>query len=202
MKNRVIAGIISLLVIICIVVLAQTFMVKTVTESYSVDPINTEVGEVIAAADLDYSVMIWSINEDEIAERIESYFVDNSIDVVSIERVFPNTVIIHVTERVPICVVSYAPDSSQVALADYDFQLNMLVDATSIDTSDYILITGVEVTSTFNSAEFIAIRNVLESVVSAGTDSTNLPQIIASIHYTDSEITITYRDDSVQIVVL
>ncbi len=200
MKSRVITGIVSLLVIIFIVVLAKTFMVKTVTESFSADPINVEAGEVIAAADLDYSVMIWSIDEDALAEKIESSFSDNSIDVTSIERVFPDTVIIHVTERIPICVVGYASDDTKIALVDYDFQLNMLENAEDVDTSNYIVITGVEVENTYNTAAFIAIKGVLEDIVATGVDSSQLPQLIATICYTDQQITLTYRDGSEIIV--
>ena len=88
------------------------------------------------------------------------------MDIESIERVFPNKVIINIKQRLPVAAISV--DGGGYALADIDFQLDKIVGETEVDFSCLIAAPYLSVSDTFNTPPMKRFREGLLAVKSAG----------------------------------
>lgn len=185
MKKSVAAIAAAVLIVIAVIVCGRVFTVQSVEERFDVRPAGILPGELTRLSGIEFNSGILTIDENEVIKKVEGAYADRSVDVVSVERVFPNKVIIHAEERVPLAAVSRV--SGGYALCDKDFQLQKFVDELP---DKMISLTGMQAESTFNTPVFSAFRDILYAFHEAGYPFYALPGLIDEINFNDYLFTV------------
>ncbi|MFA5450073.1 MAG: FtsQ-type POTRA domain-containing protein [Clostridia bacterium] len=191
MKKRLAVIAIGLILVVTAVVFGRLFLVRTIEESYAAKPINVVAGEVLSLSGIEQGKSILGINEERVIRKVAAAYPDNSVVVTGVERVFPNKVIIHIKERVPIAAIVTKGNPVRYALADMDFQYNKIVSDSEIE--GYIYISGVEVDATFNTAIFAAVRQIFQAFIQLGTPDYALPALISEVACYKESYTVILR---------
>lgn len=93
------------------------FRVKTVTVDFDTETsIQAEEGEaekIIAASGIKKGKNIFGVSESRMIKNINAAL--PGVRVVNIERIFPNRIVIHVSKRVPVYLMKYRQNTSDVA---------------------------------------------------------------------------------------
>lgn len=148
MKKKISVVVIIVVVITLIGILGGVFNVKTIEVQFKNKPDGIAVSDVLAKSGLELRRSILNLNENEVTKKINHAYPDRSIEVVDIERKFPNKIILTVLGRTPICYVK--DEDSNVYLADADFQLERKIAKTNVkegDTKNLIAIEGYELSA-------------------------------------------------------
>lgn len=179
MKKRIFAAVAGILIISFITAFGYVFAVSEVIEVYEngIDKPKLQSGSIAKMANIMPGDNILSIDETDAIKNVSDNFPDNSIDIMDIERIFPNKVIITIKQRLP--VVAITAESGGYALADIDFQLNKKV--TEANFESLIFAEGLTVTNTFNTPEIKRLRDALLAVKAAGFTDEGLTAFVESI---------------------
>lgn len=163
MKKKYIAFGVGLLIIAAIVVFANIFLIKSVDVVFVAKPKFADEDSIIHASKISLNTNIFNLDDKEIEKNIASIYDDNSLQVLNIERVFPNKVRIHVNERKPILIVPYMEENGKKCIpTDIDFQMVKVRDKQEINYPA-ILIKGAFVTDSFNIGAFRQINKIMKA---------------------------------------
>ncbi len=192
MKNKYIAITIAILIVIMIAIFGNIFLIRSIDVVFTRPPKNTDEAAVVAASKIALSSNIFAMDEDKSTRNITSYFPNNTVAVLGIERVFPNKVIIRVKERVPLLLVPYGDDGEECVPTDIDFQMTQKVSIADIDF-DAITISGTSVQQTFNTSSFRQIRDTLSAFSSLGFNEEAMIAFIKKISLSAEHLRIELR---------
>ncbi len=145
MNKRLVILFVFLIIFIVLIVLASTVFVVTDIN------VNSDMGDswyvasdIIDISDIEEKKSIFAINENEITENIQETY--PNIRVVSIERKFPNKVVLHITLRVPIISVAIEGESDYL-ITDWECSIIDVVSSTSQLYINSTKIVGIEAES-------------------------------------------------------
>lgn len=181
MKKKYVITALCLIVIALVIACGQIFTVRSISVVFFNKTGICDEAEVLQASKLAYKSNIFNVKEKAIIKNVAEAFPDNSIAVISVERKFPDKVIINVKERVPVfkIKVNSQTDDDYVA-TDKDFQRGTIKKESEI-TARLIEVDGFEVKESFDVKECIALRAFASSLVSAGLSEEALPYFVERI---------------------
>ncbi|MFW5780202.1 MAG: cell division protein FtsQ/DivIB [Bacillota bacterium] len=193
MKKKYIAFVTGLLLIAIIVVFGNLFLIKSVDVVFINKPEFADEDNIINASEISINTNIFNINDENIKDNINSYYDNNSLAVLDIERVFPNKVVIHVKERKPVLIVPYAEeDGDECVPTDINFQMVKKQNKSDIDY-DSIQIKGLAVQNTFNNFSFRQINSIMTAFTDMNFTDDMLVAFIKEIVVNDDYIRIVLR---------
>lgn len=199
MRKKYIAIAISLVLIALIVTFGQIFTVQNVKVVFNNETDIATETSIIDLAGIDSNTNIFSLKESVIKSAISDYY-SNAITV-DIERTFPNTVIIHVSERIPMFLLSVDNDNHEGYIyTDKDFQRSDIYDETASDVK-LIEVIDFTVKSTFDTAECIALRQVAATLIGLGMEDNSVIALIDSITIESENLIIKLRENNATWVV-
>ncbi len=193
MNKKIIAIIIGLLLVISIAAIGQLFNVKAVEVSYSGDKvIAADSQEIIALSEISIGQNIFTIDENVAEATIEEGF-GNVLKVSSIERVFPNKVVIHIELRDLLFAVNST--DGETYITDEEFQVNSIKkgDLTNFDYSSLVAINGIIVNGSFNIAELKLAKQIISGMHTLGFDNAGVKAFIKSLDFYENTVTISLR---------
>ncbi|MBQ8177823.1 MAG: hypothetical protein IJ033_01390 [Clostridia bacterium] len=193
MKRRYISVAIGLVVVILITIFGNLLKISKVEVEFSDAPVSVDAVEIYDFSTIKLGDSILSLNENVVKKRIMDSYSDNAIAVTDIVRVFPNKVIIYCQEHVPMCAIAKKGNPDVYAIADGDFQLNKVVAKADADLDALILIEGLEVGDTYNTATFKMLNKLFIALEDEGLDYAEQARFIKSIKYNVSNLTIVTR---------
>lgn len=187
MKKKYIAIIIAVVILVAIFTFGQVFTVKTVDVVFENDTAVATDAQIVNLAGVEHDKNIFSFKEDDVIELINEKY--NNALKVSIERIFPNKVIIKIKERIPMFVleVNNANYSGFIA-TDKDFQRTDKIDTESMD--NLILIRGYTVKSSFDTEQCRNIRILANTLIDAGMKYEAVSVFIDQIYFNGSEMVV------------
>ncbi|MDD4316172.1 MAG: FtsQ-type POTRA domain-containing protein, partial [Clostridia bacterium] len=158
MKNKYITITVGILIVIAIVVFGNVFLIKSIDVVFERKPLNVNEANIVEASKIAIGSNIFSLDEKSAAAGIADFYPNNTVYVQSIERVFPNKVIIYVKERTPVLSVAYDDGGEECIPTDIDFQMTRKALIADIDFDKIIIVSGVSVLNTFNTSEFLRLK--------------------------------------------
>ncbi len=194
MRRNVVSVVIGLIIVALVTFFGNVCKIEEVEVAFKKEPVSADAVEIFENTDINLGDSILSLNENVVKRNVNESYVDNSIAVTDIVRVFPNKIIIYCTEHVPTCAVAKKGEPNVYAIADVDFQLNKVVNKEDLDLSSLILIEGVEVDDTYNTPSFRLIRETLQILQEEGLDNVALVELIEKITLDESSIILYTRD--------
>lgn len=121
MNKRLIVLFVCLALVVLLVVLNSTvFVVSEIIVTSDIDDDWYDQDEIISVSQINLGRNIFVVSESKASENIHSNLTD--VRVISIERKFPNKVIIHITKRVPMVSIQIS-DESQYIITDWDLRI-------------------------------------------------------------------------------
>lgn len=194
MKKKLIATAIALVLVLTVLIFSRLFLVRTVEVRFAVAPADRSVAEeIVTVAEVGQGQSILNLDEDRIIANVANHFKDNSVVVKSVERVFPDTVILHVTAYHPAVAVPLK-DGQSYAITDAGFQMSQIVEADRLQKDSYIVLSGTAVDSSFNTPDLIAVNKFFRALELCGMKQEALPYFIASIECADRSLQVSLRD--------
>lgn len=163
MRKKIAAIILCVCLVALISGIGGIFNIKKIEIEFLDKTENQSASEAFAQLGISLQTSILNVNENKIKANIKSKNLDRSIEVVDVERIFPNKIKIKLRGRTPICYVKGAGNIYWIA--DKDFQTNL--SSNSIDelsNNSYIMIKGIELNKdpSFNREEFVTIKDVFK----------------------------------------
>lgn len=190
MKGKHIALISCILIFALIVTMGRLFLIKSVEVAFARQPVFADESEIISASKLKLNSNIFTVDEKKLKDNVSEYYSDNSVSIVDVERVFPNKVILHAKERLPVLAIANAKGG--YIPTDIDFQLVNTV-AELPAGYNFIHVSGISVENDFNLTEFREIREALSSLIDSGLKEEALPVFIKEIKCESSKISFILR---------
>lgn len=193
MRKKYIAFVAGLLLIAIIVVFGNIFLIKSVDVVFVNKPEFADENSIINASEISLNTNIFNLDDKKIKDNISSFYDNNSLAVLDVERVFPNKVVIYVKERKPILIVPYQQEGQGECIpTDIYFQMNQIKLMSDIDY-DSILIKGVAVQNTFNTSSFRQINRILTAFLDMNFTEDGLVAFIKEFVVSDENIRIVLR---------
>ncbi len=198
MNKKIIAIIIGLVAIIAIALVGQLFNVKSVEVVYDTDVVlSTSSDDIVSLSQIEIGQNILTIDEKVAIDTIEEQY-GNVIAVSSLERKFPNKVVIHLAVRDLLLAVNGTDDGAVETYAtDQQFQVNSIKKSSPIldvDFDSLILVEGVSIDGTFNVPELKNVRNIIAGFYTLGYDNQGLKKLIKSISIDGDVYSINLRE--------
>lgn len=185
MKKKFIVIIISILLLSLIIVFGNIFMIKNIKVIFDKSPVITNENDIIKQSEIELNKNIFNLKENEIKQKIDNIYLDNTVDIVNVERKFPNEVDIYVVERKPILLVKYKDDENDFYIAtDKDFQLTTKKTIDEIN-QNLIPVTGIYADKTFNKNEFRQVREIIEAFQFLSFEEEAILSFINEIKFSD-----------------
>lgn len=198
MRKKYIAIAISVVMIALIITFGQIFTVKNVEVDFKNETGIATEQTILELADIGTNSNIFSLKESKIKESINSYYA-NSL-VVDVERTFPNTVIIHVKERLPMFLISAETNSYKgLVYTDKDFQRSGTPD--QVDTEKLIKVNNYTVKSTFDTSECIALRSFVKALYSQGVEESGIVAFVKNITINDNNLQVELRQNNAVFII-
>ncbi|MBO7156579.1 MAG: FtsQ-type POTRA domain-containing protein [Clostridia bacterium] len=195
MKKRYISIAVGLVLVMLVAVLGNICKITKIEVCFEKAAVKVSSVEIFENSGIEMGESILSLNENLVRRNVMQSYSDNSIIVTNIERVFPNKVVIYVTENVPICAISVAGQENHYALADGNFQLTRIVGIEDVVFDELIYIDGVQVGDTFNTPTFETIHKLFRAFEQEGLDYNAQARFFEKITYSASgTINILTRD--------
>ncbi|NLL56142.1 MAG: FtsQ-type POTRA domain-containing protein [Clostridiales bacterium] len=197
MRKKYVAITISVVMIALIITFGQIFTVKNVKVEFKNETGMATEQTILELADITSNTNIFSLKESKIKQNINDYY-SNSL-IVDVERVFPNTVTIHVKERLPMFLVSVNNDSySGYVYTDIDFQRSDI--AQGLD-KHIITVENYTVKNTFDTAQCIAVRVFAKTLLDNGMEQSAIVAFVESITINDDNLTVNLRQNNAVFVI-
>ena len=194
-KNFKYIGMIIGVFLICFIfAFGQIFAVVKIDVYYQKTPINVKTDEVIEASGIKLKTNIFSINEKAITNNVNRYYSDNTVSIIDVERVFPNKIILHIKERIPVFAILYNSNDYDYVLTDDNFVSSTFVSIDSVDFSKVIKVNGVQVENTFNTPNIIKMNEIRKGFSHSGINEEALSAFIKEITLEGDTATIFLRD--------
>lgn len=159
MKKKYIAISLCLVIIVGIVALGRIFLVNSIEVVFDRQPVSVTDSEIISASELPLGINIFSIDEKQVIDNVQSYYGDNSVSIKNVERIFPNKVRLYAEERVALLDIPTA--DGRYIPTDMDFRLNTIK---TEPAEGLIKVSGVEITDSFALTELYDIRTILHAL--------------------------------------
>lgn len=196
MKNKIIIIAISLIIVTALIVCGNVFAVDRVEVVFDNKTDITSEYDILKAAGISQSTIIFNIKESDIKSKISKQYKDNSIVVTNVERVFPNKVKIYVKERVLIYKLSVYSQTgeNEYVPTDKDFQRGVMYQ--NIDNLLLINVKNFVVKDTFNLEECYQLREFAQALIDLGISEDALPYFVESIEFADSFLEVRLRNSS------
>lgn len=196
MKNKIIIIAISLIIVTALIVCGNVFAVDRVEVVFDNKTDITSEYDILKAAGISQSTIIFNIKESDIKSKISKQYKDNSIVVTNVERVFPNKVKIYVKERVLIYKLSVYSQTgeNEYVPTDKDFQRGVMYQ--NIDDLLLINVKNFVVKDTFNLEECYQLREFAQALIDLGISEDALPYFVESIEFADSFLEVRLRNSS------
>ncbi|MCR4662100.1 MAG: FtsQ-type POTRA domain-containing protein [Clostridia bacterium] len=202
MKKNYIIIFLCLVVIIAIIVLSWLFTIRTIDVEFLNDVENTSKEEIISLANIKNNTNIFVIDEATIERQIESGFSDSSINVTTIERSFPNIVIIKVKERVPLFKIQRNINNSiQYVTPDIDFRRPTTYKENELPEIPLIEVLNLQLTDTYNTKECICLRNIALGLIELGFTENSIISFIKSIEFSGNTVKINLRTTDTSLLI-
>ena len=161
---RIIVFVGIVLIILLIVLLNMTvFTVKDVSVLNEVESQFIDADKILLDSGIKLGTNIFALSERKTSERIE--LANSYLEVVAIERKFPNKVIIHVSVRIPLMAIKIK-DSDSYAVVDGSLKILERVDSTSSLYQTCTKVEGIEVTN-FEIGNFLDKKNTYNARLNA-----------------------------------
>jgi hypothetical protein len=193
MRKKYISIIISIVLVALIITLGQIFTIKNVEVEFNNQTDITSTGEILEIIGIDTNTNIFSLKESEITQTVSQYY-NNAIDI-DIERTFPNTVIIHVEERLPIYLMTSSNSVYTGSITtDKDFQRSDIYNEE--DDLTLITVNNYTVQSSFNTEECIRLREFSNTLINLGMEDSSIVVLIESITIEEETLTINLRNNN------
>ncbi|MFA6867077.1 MAG: FtsQ-type POTRA domain-containing protein [Clostridia bacterium] len=185
MKKKYVAIIIAVVVLAIIFTFGQVFTIRSVDVVFENDTDIATDSEIINLAGVEHDKNIFSLNEDKVVEKINNQY-KNALKV-TVERKFPNKVLIKINERTPMFVLEINNDNYQGFIAtDKDFQRT---DECQLeDFPDLIKVSGYSIQSTFDTKECRAIREFTNDLINLGVKTEAVNVMISRIYFNGSKM--------------
>ncbi len=140
-NGRIVAFIAVVVVIVVFVLLNMTvFTVSSITVQNEVYSDYIDKTAIIDSSKIEHGQNIFLLNENNARLRVEESF--PYLEVVTIERKFPSSVIIHVNMRTPVMSIAVAGVNEKFAIIDTDLKI---LDVVGIDDDLYKMATHINV---------------------------------------------------------
>lgn len=195
MKKRFISIAIGLILVLLVTVIGNICKIRKVEIRFDKTAVKVSSLEIFENSGIEMGESILGLNENLVRRNIMQSYNDNSVIVTNIVRVFPNKVVIYVTENVvPICAISIVGEDGLYALADGNFQLARKVGIEDVDFEELVLIEGVELKDTFNTTAFKQIHQIFRAFDAEGLDFYAQARFFEKITYSTDAIRILTRD--------
>lgn len=195
MKNAKYLGIIAGICLIALIfAFGQLFAVRKIDVYYHKAPLKAKTGEIIQASGIGIGTNIFIIDEKATIKKVEAYYGDCSVAVVSIERIFPNQVLLYVKERVPVFALALKSDAEKWVITDEGFSLSQIVTQSSYsDFNSLIKIEGFVVENTFNTQNVVKLNEIRKGFNALGIEEEALSTFIEKIAFEDGQARIYLR---------
>ncbi len=195
MKNAKYLGIIAGICLIAIIfAFGQLFSVKKIDVYYYKAPLRVKTEEVIQASGISIGTNIFIIDEKSAIKRVEAYYGDYSVAVVSIERIFPNQVLLYVKERVPVFALPLKDEAEKYVITDESFALSRIVAQSECNDFDNLIkIVGITIENTFSTPNVAKLNEIRKGFNTLGIGEEALATFIESIAFEDNQAKICLR---------
>lgn len=196
MKKTVIAVVVGLVIVGLIIAFGQIFTVRYINVEFENAVSATSKEEILSIADIDTHTNIFVMDEKALAKKIENAFEDNVVSVDNIVRHFPNTVTINVSERIALFKIpARVGGKTGYVSVDKNFQRTEIYQEDALQDEVLIDIRGVEITSSYNIDECIALKNIADTLLTIGFKEESIPYLIRTIEFTGDDMTVVLRTD-------
>lgn len=207
MNKRLVTLIILLVVVV--VVLIVNFTVLTVRE-VSVDFQGESSGytesQILDAADVGFGKNIFGVSELEVVTKIQTAY--PAVKVISVERKFPDTIVIHTAVRYPILAILVG--SSSYALIDREFSVIEVVDRAAFDTAvengqrtavahtnvsvvEANAVAGAPLLDT-KATDILVLQNVVVALENSSVLNADFVSLVSAVNYSHTNgVSITFR---------
>ena len=192
-KTTVFAIIFCSVVLAAIVFFGVFFTVDEIAVRYDNDVTATDKATILNVIDIDAQTNIFSINEKKIKQKVETAFTDNSIEVVSVVRSFPNKVTVVVRERKQLFKVRVKYSENYVA-PDKDFRRNKVYSEAELDSYDLIEVNGFDVSDSFAVDGCYQMRDFVNELIGLGFNMDAVTTFVDKIDFTEQNMTVTLFD--------
>ncbi|HKL73792.1 MAG TPA: FtsQ-type POTRA domain-containing protein [Clostridia bacterium] len=198
MRKKYIAIAISVVMIALIITFGQIFTVRNVMVQFKNETGIATENSILEIADIKANSNIFNVRESKIKESINTYYA-NSL-VVNIERTFPNTVIIHVKERLPMFSIEANTDTYEgYVYTDMDFQRSGTLD--EINSVQLINVINYTVKNTFDTQECIDVRSFVSTLYAQGLEESSIVAFVENITINEDSLTVKLRQNNAVIIV-
>jgi hypothetical protein len=144
MNKRLIFLFVGLILIVLIIVLNSTlFTVSEINISSDCGTDWYDGTSLIEASGITQGKNIFSISEKKVTDNVEAS--DPYVRVTSVERIFPNKILIHITLRVPVIAIKIS-GSNQYFITDWELNVIAVAESGSVLYNDSALIKGITLT--------------------------------------------------------
>ncbi len=195
MKKKYVIIALSLIVIALIIAFGQVFTVRSIDVVFENKSGLSNEGDILSASGISDNKNIFNVKESDIKKNVSSHFDDNSIVVTNVVREFPNKIVIHVKERMPIFLIKVysAEGEDRYVATDKDFQRGKIQKKEDIDIR-LVEVVGYEVYDSFNVIECIALRNMVKGFISQGIQEEAIPYFLDTVRIENEQLCITLFD--------
>ncbi len=191
MKNAKYIGIIAGICLIGIVfAFGQIFSIAKIDVYYEKAPLTAKTNEIVQASGINLGANIFTVDEKAAAKRVEAFYIDNSVAVLDIERVFPNKVILYVKERSPVFAIPLKNQIEKVVITDQNFVRSQIFDTNNATLDTLINVEGCAISNTFNTPEIIKLNEIRKGFNSLGIADEALTAFIESIVFEENVVII------------
>ena len=193
MKYKTVAIVLGVVLVAMIALFGNLFRVREVSVEYvGASPTEADPADVYSVCAIETNGSILNLNENEIRERVAAAYPDRLITVIDVVREFPDTVKVYVEEHAPMCAVPLR-DGTGYAIADRDFALDRKAREADLDKNSLIMIIGLTVGNSYDTADFATLRNVFLALESEGIPAAAQPRFLASIAFEGDKIKLNTR---------
>lgn len=185
MKKAKYIGIIAGLCLISLVfAFGQIFAVAKIDVFYEKTPLFAKTEEVIDSSGISLGANIFSIDEKAASKNIAEFYTDGSVEVVDIERIFPNKVLIYIKERLPVFAIPIKGDAGRYVVTDESFFIN-IYRKDNEGLEDLIVVSGITVENTFNTPNIYKLNEIRKGINALGIGEEALLAFVESIVFSE-----------------
>lgn len=207
MNKRLITLVILLLFVVVVLIVCFTVLtIRDVTVDFQGDSGSYTETQILDAADIDFGKIIFSVSEQEVLTKIQNAY--PSVKVLSIERKFPDKIIIHVTARHPVLAIGVA-GTDNVVVVDREFtvlevlasselatrlengSLNGIV-TTDVTISQANAVPGVSLLDS-KATDVIILQNVVVAFENMDVLNADFVSLVKSVSYASGSVTVEMR---------
>ena len=203
MKNAKYIGIIAGFCLIGLIfAFGQIFSVAKIDVYYEKAPQTAKTEEIIQASGISIGNNIFTIDEKAASQGVEAFYSDNSVAVLNIERIFPNKVLLHVKERIPVFAIPVKDEAEKWVITDQNFVRSQIVLSRDSLFNTLIMVQGCQVSNTFNTPDIIKLNEIRIGFNELGIAEEALNAFIKSIVFEEGNAAIVLRNyEEAQLVI-